>query len=205
LDRGDSGNPEVSTEKCCLPERTRWNLPYPHKRNHGIGMKILDCSGASPILISSACARKWRGVIDSSTGEPCDLNIERPSTHYDRACLSAFYNNGIVALDNSEVLVLFTDSDCHIWLPELNIIMCGNWVPSSDQLASALWTNPLMWRCMESYPLLCNSATDLSRDLNEEGESIQTTLLSGNYLVDSTVVSNGTYSGTAHRFRLYSN
>jgi len=176
------------------PETESWN-----------GMKTLDCSGASPILISSACARKWRGVIDASTGEPCDLNIERPSTHYDRACLSAFYNNGIVALDNSEVLVLFTDSDCHIWLPELNIIMCGNWLPSSDQLASALWANPLMWRCMESYPLLCNSATDLSRDLNEEGESIQTTLLSGNYLVDSTVVSNGTYSGTAHRFRLYSN
>lgn len=166
-------------------------------------MKILDCSGASPLLIPTSCARMWRGVIDPSTDEPSNLNIDYPNTDYDRACICAYSKNGIIALGKCDVLVLYTDADCHMWLPELNIVMCGNWVPSRQQLSSAVWTNPLRWRCMEDFPLLCNSATDLFQDVNDEYESIQTTLLKADYIVDSAVVNNGSYSGTAHRFSVY--
>jgi hypothetical protein len=56
---------------------------------------------------------------------------------------------------------------------------------------------------MEDFPLLCNSATDLFQDVNDEYESIQTTLLKADYIVDSAVVNNGSYSGMAHRFSVY--
>ena len=67
LDRGDSGNPEVSTGKYCLSERTRWNLPYPQKRNHGT--TVSEANSGVVETVSTMTKQRWTSWKTSTRTE----------------------------------------------------------------------------------------------------------------------------------------
>jgi hypothetical protein len=128
----------------------------------------LDFSGAPPLLIPAALVPLWRGCIDRSTGKYRDADPKHPTTDYDRACAAAWPGRGLVAVGDSTALVLYSEWDEVAWDQSANIVACGSWWPNTEQLNSASWGDPLLWKSTYTEYLLINSAADGSVGLRAD-------------------------------------
>jgi hypothetical protein len=162
-------------------------------------MTGINFSGSPPILLPRRAAVRWRGIFNRS-GQPNELNMEEPKTDYDKACAASRAGNGLLKVGGDECLVLYTESDWHIWVDSLSIIVCGNWVPPDDVLDRALWLDPLTWHCSERHPILLNSSVDTSMKLSEGDDFVRTSLLEGKYRVERASVSDDINESIVHRF-----
>lgn len=165
-------------------------------------MSLLDCSGAPPILMPFEISPSWRGVVDSATGYPRDLDLNTPRTDYDRACGAAKDSNSILRVGSHECLVLYTESDSHLWVGDLRIVMCGDWIPRPELMESVAWSEELFWRCSYSNPILFNSSIDGSQGITKDDDYIETSLQQGLYRVSTALITDGSSEGIVHRFSL---
>jgi len=168
---------------------------------------FLDCSGSPPILVPFHVASEWRGITNPISQSPSDLNLDDPQTDYDRACAACYTGdkrdgNAVLQFMGYEALVIYTESDWHVWLEEMGVIVCEHWIPDRRLVESANWTDPLIWKCSEDNPILLNSAADGSDGLIEGEDFLKTSLCAGFYKVETASISDGTYGGIVHRFCL---
>jgi hypothetical protein len=163
-------------------------------------VSALNFSGSPPILLPRRAAARWRGIFDP-TGQPRELSVEDPQTDHDKACAASRVSNSILRVDGEECLVLYTESDEHLWVDGLGIIVCGNWVPSRGSLDGAEWIGQITWHCSEKYPILLNSSVNASPGLLDREEFLQISLLDGLYVVDRALVCEGENEAIVHRFR----
>jgi hypothetical protein len=131
-------------------------------------IRWLDFSGAPPLLIPKRLVKLWCGAIDPETGEYSDLNTQQPRTDYDRACQAAWPGRGILLLGDASVLALYSEYDEHAWDAENMILACGSWLPTQEELASAVWSDPLKWDVKDSDFLLLNSAANGTEGLRDD-------------------------------------
>jgi hypothetical protein len=163
---------------------------------------FLDCSGSPLILLPMRLASRWRGITDTASEKPLDLNLDDPHTDYDRACAASRSANALFNFGGQEVLVIYTECDWHTWVEEMSVVMCGHWIPKPELLESVSWIDPLVWNCSEANPILLNSSVDAADGLTESEHFLKMTLRSGVYKVETALVTDGTFGGIAHRFRL---
>lgn len=158
----------------------------------------LDFSGAPPILIPSCLVGLWRGTIDPDSGHHSDLDTDNPKTDYDRACIAAWPGRGLVEVGRGFAVVLYTEWDRVSWDPNWQVVACGGWWPSREQIEDAKWTDPLCWDSEHSdYPLM-NSAADGSAGLRAH-DFMKVALPYGECVVEyCRIVAE--YIGGFHRF-----
>jgi hypothetical protein len=161
-------------------------------------VRWLDFSGAPPILIPQILAELWRGTTDPATGEYRELDQDNPVTDYDRACTTARPDSIILEFRGVPILVFYTEHDRHTWDVGRQILACGGWLPSEDELRRATWTDPIRWRAEHTDYLLMNSAADASADLAAD-DLMPVRLPSGLYTIERAEISS-TYLGVFHRF-----
>lgn len=162
----------------------------------------IDLSGAPPLLIPISQARRWFGASDPLTGEYRGLNVESPTTDYDRACNAAWPGRSALPVGDAVALALYTEFDHHAWSPELHVVACGGWMPDAEVLDAAIWTDPILWRSEESEYLLTNSAANGLAGFRPE-EVILVQLEVGSYRVEYAALEKE-YVGCFHRFTLVS-
>ena len=158
----------------------------------------LDFSGAPPMLIPQRLAKFWRGTTNPATGEYRQYNQEDPVTDYDRAGAAAWPGRSILEFHGSQVLVLYSEYDRHTWDAKREILACGGWLPTDEELRRAKWTDPIRWRAEETEYYLMNSAQDAAEDLPED-EYMPVKLRPGIYTVEYSDISSE-YAGCFHRF-----
>jgi hypothetical protein len=158
----------------------------------------LDFSGAPPILIPQSLAVFWRGAFDRTTGEYRELNVDDPVTDYDRACAVAWPGRSLLEFMDSSTLVLYTEFDWHTWDSDRELVACGGWLPSDDELRQATWRDLIHWRTDHTDFFLMNSAADGSRGLRE-GDFVPVRMTSGMYTVEYSYLKSE-YVGCFHRF-----
>lgn len=124
----------------------------------------LDFSGAPPMLIPCSLVHHWRGGTDPATGEYRRFDPETPVTDYDRACAAAWPGRSILEVMGAQVLVLYTEFDWHTWDSRRQIVACGGWLPTDDDLQSATWSDAIHWRAEQTDYFLMNSAADAKED-----------------------------------------
>ncbi len=100
---------------------------------------------------------------------------------------------------DAQALVLYAESDAHTWDSARQIVACGGWLPSDDELRRASWADPIEWRCEESDLLLMNSAADGTKGLLDD-DFMPLQLASGIYTVECSQI-EAEYVGYFHRFR----
>ena len=145
-------------------------------------VRWLDFSGAPPIVIPKSIAILWRGTTDPATGQYREVNVEAPVTDYDRACAAAWPGRSVVELGGASVLALYTEFDLHTWDVRRQLVACGGWLPSDDDLRSGTWTDTVYWQTQHSDFLLMNSAAD-GQDLRDE-DYLPLQLTPGQYAVE---------------------
>jgi len=150
------------------------------------------------MLIPRRLASRWRGTTGPSTGEYRALDIDHPVTDYDRACAVAWPGRSLLQFMEAQALVLYTEFDAHTWDSARQIVACGGWLPSDEELRRASWTDPIAWRIEESDLLLMNSAADGTQGfLGDDFMALQ--LAAGNYTVEYSYI-EAEYVGYFHRF-----
>lgn len=158
----------------------------------------LDFSGAPPMLIPCSLVHHWRGGTDPATGEYRRFDPETPVTDYDRACAAAWPGRSILEVMGAQVLVLFTEFDWHTWDSRRQIVACGGWLPTDDDLQSATWSDAIHWRAEQTDYFLMNSAADAKEGLSND-DFMPVRLSPGTYtIVYSDIASE--YVGCFHRF-----
>jgi len=150
------------------------------------------------MIIPRRLAALWRGTTDPATEDYRELDQEDPVTDYDRACAVASLGRGILEFEKSQLLVLYTESDCHLWDAARRIVACGGWLPSDEELARAKWADPIEWRCDDTNLLLMNSATDSAQGFLD-GDFMPVELPTGIYVVESSDITSK-YVGYFHKF-----
>ena len=150
------------------------------------------------MLIPQTLANHWRGTTDPTTGEYRELDADNPITDYDRACAAAWPDRSILEFRGTPILILDSWYDRHSWDAVRQILGCGGWFPSDDEVRQATWTNPVRWRAEHTDYLLMNSAFDASAGLSED-ECMPVRLLSGIYTIEQAHISSE-YLGMFYRF-----
>jgi hypothetical protein len=161
-------------------------------------VRWLDFSGAPPMLIPQILAEHWRGTTDPATGKYRELDQDNPVTDYDRACATARPDSIILEFRGAPILVFYTEHDRHAWDVGRQILACGGWLPSEDEVRRATWTDPIRWRAEHTDYLLMNSAADGSADLLDD-DFMSLRLPSGLYTIERADISS-IYLGVFHRF-----
>lgn len=150
------------------------------------------------MLIPRVLASSWRGTTDPATGEYRECDAQNPVTDYDRACAVAWPGRSILEIMGTQVLILYTEFDRHTWDSRRQILACGGWLPSDEQLRGATWSDPIRWRAEHTDYLLMNSAADASDYLRDD-EFMSVQLQSGIYTIDYSDIASE-YVGCFHRF-----
>lgn len=130
----------------------------------------LDFSGAPPMLIPWSLAEYWRGTTDPATGKYREFDKDNPVTDYDRASAAAWPGRSILEFRGVPILILYTENDQHGWDARRQILACGGWFSSQDEVRRATWTDPIRWRSEHTdnsftAPLLRHSSELLSHKL----------------------------------------
>jgi hypothetical protein len=161
-------------------------------------VRWLDFSGAPPMLIPQSLAQYWRGATDPATGEYREFNKDNPVTDYDRACVAAWPGRSILEFRGVPILILYTEYDQHGWDASRQILACGGWLPSEDDVRRATWTAPIRWHANHTDYLLMNSAVDAAAGF-QDGDFIPVRLSSGIYTIEYADIASE-YVGIFHRF-----
>lgn len=98
----------------------------------------------------------------------------------------------------ASIVILYTEFDRHTWDGSRQILACGGWLPSDDELRRATWTDPIRWQAAHTDYLLMNSAVDASDGLPDD-EFMPVRLASGIYTIDYSDITSE-YVGCFHRF-----
>ena len=150
------------------------------------------------MLIPQSLAEHWRGTTDPTTGEHRTFDKDNPVTDYDRACAAVWPGRSILEFRGVPILVLYTEYDLHGWDANRQILACGGWFPSEDEVRRAKWTDPIRWRAEHTDYLVMNSAADASVGLSDN-EFIPVRLPSGIYVIEHANITSE-YVGIFHRF-----
>jgi hypothetical protein len=161
-------------------------------------VRLLDFSGAPPMLIPRSLAEYWRGTTDPTTGKYREFDKSNPVTDYDRACAAAWPGRSILEFLGVPILILYTEFDLHSWDASRQILACGGWFPSDDQTRRATWTDPIRWHAEHTEYLLMNSASDAGAGLLDD-EFMPVRLPSGIYTIEYAYITSE-YVGIFHRF-----
>ncbi len=158
----------------------------------------LDFSGAPPLLIPQSLAVHWRGTTDPATGEYRECDQDNPVTDYDRACAAAWPGRSVLEFKGVPILSLYSEFDQDSWDARRQIMACGGWFPSEDDVRGATWSDPIRWRANHTDYFLMNSAADASEGLFD-GEFIPVRLSSGVYTIEYADIT-AECVGIFHRF-----
>lgn len=150
------------------------------------------------MLIPHSLVEHWRGTTDPSTGEYRKFDKENPVTDYDRACAAAWPGRSVLDFRGVPILILYSEYDQHSWDASRQILACGGWFPSAEEVRHATWTDPIRWRAEHTDYLLMNSATDASAGLLG-ADFMPVRLPSGIYTIEYAEITSE-YAGTFHRF-----
>jgi hypothetical protein len=161
-------------------------------------ISTVDFSGAPPLLIPRSLAASWRGTTDPLTGGYRELDLSDPVTDYDRACAAAWPGREILDFMGTQILALYTEFDLHAWDANRQVLACGGWFPSDNELSRATWTDPIRWRAEHKDYLLMNAAADAWDGLLD-ADYILVQLRPGVYTVDYGRITSK-YVGCFHRF-----
>ena len=161
-------------------------------------VRWLDFSGAPPMLIPRSLVEHWRGTTDPATGEYREFDKDNPVTDYDRACAAAWPGRSVLEFRGVPILILYTEYDDHSWDTSRQILACGGWFPSADEVRRATWTDPIRWRAEHTDYLLMNSAADATDGLRDD-DFMPVRLPSGIYTIEYADITSE-YVGIFHRF-----
>ena len=150
------------------------------------------------MLIPQSLAKFWRGTTDPTTGEYRELDQQNPVTDYDRACAIARPGQSVLKFKGVPILILYSEYDQHGWDANRQILACGGWFPSEDEVQRATWTDPIRWRAEHTDYLLMNSAVDAQAGLPDD-EFMPVRLPSGIYTIEYADITSK-YVGIFHKF-----
>ena len=150
------------------------------------------------MLIPQSLAEHWRGTTDPASGEYREFDKDNPVTDYDRAGAAAWPGRSVLEFRGVPILILYTEHDQHSWDASRQILACGGWFPSEDEVRHATWTDPIRWRAEHTDYFLMNSAADASAGLLD-GDFMPVRLPSGIYTIEYTNITSE-YVGIFHRF-----